>query len=146
MMNRLNLLKVAVLIFVASYANMSNAQCKLMVKGCLPKLAPYTNNSQMNSTVLRAGESAELEMTFYSGQEYRLFICSQEVLGKIGFKLMDMNKNVLFENKKDNINYFDFNVQATQQMIVEVSAPAGTNKDMVEAGCVSILVGFKDPK
>ena len=124
----------------------ADAQCKTFVKKqCLPKLSPFIHNGQMNSTVLLSGDNAELAMTFYSGQNYRILVCAQEVLGKVQFKLKDANNNVVFNSKdQGDVTSWDFNVATTQQLIVEVIVPpSDATNDIVPNGCVSIVVGFK---
>ena len=121
-------------------------QCKTFIKKqCLPNLAPYTSDGQLNNAQLAAGEMAELEFTFYSGQEYRIYVCAQEVLGTIQFKLMDSSHKELFNSKDSKNLYWDFHIETTQQLILEVSAPESKDA-IVPNGCVGVLIGFKDSK
>ncbi len=125
----------------------SNAQCKNFTKTtCLPNLEPYVHNGQLNSAVLGEGDIAELLLTFYSGQEYRINICGHPSLGKLIFQVFDTDKNLLFDNTKNNMsNTWDFKSNITQQLIVRVSVPEEKNRsEMNITGCVSILVGFKE--
>jgi hypothetical protein len=126
--------------------NSVNAQCKNFAKNkCLPNIAPYIHNGQMNGAIMMAGEKAELQMTFYSGQDYRLMVCAQPILGDVAFRLLDKNKKVVFNNKDHkNVSYWDFNVTSTQQMFLEIEVPESTSKHgMIPSGCVIVLVGFK---
>lgn len=112
-------------------------------KKCMPELAPYIHDGQFNVTTLAPGETAQMYMTFYSGQEYRILACADNaVLGdKVILRLRDASRNVIFDNTKhDYINWWVFNVKSSQQLIVEVTIPK--NGDLKTAGCVSILVGF----
>jgi len=123
------------------------SQCKgFTKKECVPQIKPFTYNGQLNMAVLNPGDVAELVVTFYKGQDYRLFVCSQENLGKIEFKLLDSERNTLFYNKDhDFVNYWDFHSNATQQLIVQVRVPQVEEEVAVAAsGCVSILIGFKE--
>ena len=129
------------------------SQCKGFAKRkCMPELKPFIHNGQLNSTTLMEGESAELVMTFHSGQQYRVMVCAQESLKKVGFKMMDMDRELLFNNEdQNNSDHWDFNVNATQQMIILVSVPKpGKHADanlpgsLVQSGCIALLVGFKD--
>ncbi|MCB0428748.1 MAG: hypothetical protein H6585_13805 [Flavobacteriales bacterium] len=126
------------------------AQCKAFTKKvCNPILSPYTHNGQLNSAILAEGETAELLLTFYAGQNYRVAVCAQEVIGDVEFRLMDANRNLIFDNTQhDMANSWDFNVKSTQQIIVEINVPkrseSGKAVSMVPTGCVSILVGFKE--
>jgi hypothetical protein len=127
-------------------ANTANAQCKSFAKSkCLPDLAPYIHNGQMNGATMMAGEKAELQMSFYAGQDYRLMVCAQPILGDVTFRLLDKNKKVVFNSKDHkNVSYWDFNVASTQQLILENDVPESNAKHgMVPSGCVNILVGFK---
>ena len=142
------LLNIAVLLFAfIAIASTANAQCKgFTKKNCLPQLEPYVYNGQLNSAVLNEGDVAELLLTFYGGQDYRIFICSQEVLGDIEFKLLDTDRNTIFDNnEQEKATHWDFSANSTQQLIVQVKVPEGEgSNDMVHSGCVSILIGFKE--
>jgi len=123
----------------------ASAQCKGFVKKQIPKLAPFIHNGQINSSVLLSGDHAELTLTFYSGQTYRIMVSAQETLGKVAFTMKDATKNVLFNSKEqNNAEYWDFTVESTQQLSIEVVVPdVDVPSGLVPSGCVSILVGFK---
>jgi hypothetical protein len=137
--------KIAPIIILALSINLStNAQCKSFTKDvCMPKLAPYVYNGQLNNAVLSEGDIAELMLVFYKGQDYRIVVCGEKQLGKINFKLKDANGKTVFTNTDHNmINHWDFNIKSTQQLTVEVSVPQTSKDKNYKSGCVSILVGF----
>ena len=121
------------------------AQCKGFVKKQIPKLSPFIHNGQVNSSVLLSGDEAELTLTFYSGQTYRILVSAQEVLGGVYFVMKDAGKAQLFSSKgQEKLGYWDFSVESTQQITVQVIVPnVDTPSGLVPSGCVSILVGFK---
>ena len=123
----------------------TNAQCKGFVKKQIPKLAPFIHNGQINSSVLLSGDHAELTLTFYSGQTYRIMVGSQETLGDVFFTMKDASKSQLFSSKEQGkFDYWDFTVESTQQLTIEVMVPdVDAPSGLVPSGCVSILVGFK---
>ena len=134
-------------VLILSLPLLVNAQCKgFTKKEFLPGLKPYVYNGQLNSAVLNEGDVAELLLTFYGGQDYRLYVCSQEALGNVEFKLLDTDRNPIFYNKDhDYVKFWDFKSNGTQQLIVQVRVPnSETQSDIVQSGCVSILVGFKE--
>ncbi|GIV27978.1 MAG: hypothetical protein KatS3mg027_1792 [Bacteroidia bacterium] len=95
---------VVATLFYLFVVNTTFAQCKSFAKSkCLPDLAPYIHNGQMNGATMMAGEKAELQMSFYAGQDYRLMVCAQPILGDVAFRLLDKNKKVVF-NSKDHKN------------------------------------------
>ncbi len=133
-------------IFIGLHSQ-ANAQCKTFTKDqCKPLLSPYIYNGQLNSAILNEGDFAELMLTFYSNQEYRIVVCAADELGDVNFRLLDMDGNEIFTNKDhDMINFWDFATNSTQQLVVEVSVPESTPEDKLRnSGCVSILVGFMD--
>ncbi len=125
-----------------------SAQCKTFTKNdCKPKLDPYIYNGQLNSAVLNEGDVAELMLTFYSNQDYRLVVCGVPELGKIMFRLVDNEGKEIFSNKDHNyVDTWDFHTNSTQQLTVEISVPETSTSQLAKTGCVSILVGFLDAK
>lgn len=145
-MKLLQILSLSALLFVGVGINESNAQCKSYAKrSCRPLLTPYLHNGQVNNAVLVPGDKAELLLTFFSGQEYRMIVCGMPVLGEVTYKVMDSDRNVIFESAKNkDKKYFDFKVASTQQLIVEINVPESKSiSDIVPEGCVSVLIGFK---
>ena len=137
-------------LFISLLAGMpteTQAQCKSFTKKtCLPNLEPYIYNGQLNSAVLSEGDVAELLLTFYGGQEYRISVCSHDLLGNVQFEIYDTEKNLIYDNSEYEFGEFwDFKSNSTQQLIVRVTVPQEDNKNgIVQQGCVSILVGFKE--
>ena len=121
-------------------------QCKTFTKDeCKPKLSPYIYNGQLNSAVLNEGDVAELMLTFYSNQDYRVLVCGATEFGPIEFKLKDPSGQVLFTNADHNmVDFWDFHTKSTQQLSIEVIVPQTSTGELYKSGCVSILVGFKD--
>ena len=136
---------VAIALFVFSSA--AQAQCKVFTKKkCIPYLPPYVNNGQYNGATLFEGESADLLMTFYSGQDYRLLVCAQDVFsGPVKYRVMDSDGTELYNNDKNPDQPWDFSVGYTQTLKVEIDVPASNSaSELVKSGCVSILIGFKE--
>lgn len=121
------------------------AQCnEYTKKECIPQLNPYTFNGQLNNAVLSQGETAELQLTFYKDQEYRILVKGEEQLGKIQFQLFDTEYNLLYDNAdEDHTNLWDFMVESTDDFIIRVLVPENMTKEEIESGCVSILIGFR---
>ena len=146
-----SLLKGMVLLVLFSSLTIgANAQCKRYTKKyCLPSLNPYMHNGQLTSAVLNPGDSADIEMTFNAGKEYRLLVCNQEQIGNVQFKVLDKSRKVLYKsNPKDANPSWDFKVDNTQQFIVQLVVPAmkkdNQKTNLVPNGCVALLVGFKE--
>lgn len=143
--NKMRFLTLTIFLVLLSPIFVS-AQCRgFTKKHCRPALSPYVHNGQMNSAILFPGDKADIMLTFYSGQKYRLLICGDEQLGEVTYRLLDVDRNEIYNSKGKGKNEFDFKVASTQKLIVEVNVPdSKTTHDMDYQGCVSILVGFSD--
>jgi hypothetical protein len=132
--------------FVFAYSGSVNAQCKAFAKKeCLPELGAYTHDGNYHAAVLVEGEEAELYKTFYSDMEYRVAIVGEDKLPAVEFRVLDVNKNVLYSNKdKDFASTWDFKLQSSQQLKIVVKV-SSFNKpgDTPASGCVAIMFGFK---
>ena len=143
-----NFLNPAKIILIGSLALLTSvnsfSQCKGFVKKQIPKLSPFIHNGQINSSVLLSGDHAELTLTFYSGQNYRILVTGQETLGNAYFVMRDASKTQIFSSKDQKSDFWDFTVESTQQLTIEVMVPdVDAPSGLVPSGCVSILVGFK---
>ncbi len=127
-------------------ATPTHAQCKAFAKNnCVPQLAPYKFNESFNAAQLAPGEEAEVNLTFSSGQEYRITVCTHPILGEVNWKLVDANNKIVFESLADEPKHsFDLKAGSTMQMKVVVWVPSKGKSEMVHVGCVAILVGFKE--
>ncbi len=130
------------------FTQLIQAQCKQFAKNkCLPQLAPYASSGQINTASFSEGEEAEMPLTFYEGNSYRVLVCAQEILGTVTFQLIDANKNVVFDNIKDGggKSFWDFASTGTQQYTLKIIVPKSEDKGhgLVHTGCLTILVGSK---
>ena len=139
-----NILKIVILLVLAFNAG-GFAQCNSFAKNkCMPKLKPYLNTQQLCNTVLLSGDKTQLSSTFYYGDEYRLLICAEEALGKIQLNIRDAQNNIIFTTKGYGVIMWDFSVESTQDLTLEIVTPPISAKETLDkSGCVSILLGFK---
>jgi hypothetical protein len=137
-------------LFVIAFILLSvdaHAQCKGFAKKiCKIELTPYIHDGNYHAAILTEGEEAELYKTFYSGQEYRIAICGSETLPDIEFKVVDANRNVLYDNTEKNLaRSWDFKLETSQQLKIAVKVPVSdAQSEYPESGCVAIMFGFKD--
>lgn len=140
---------LGLLILTLSFAatEKTNAQCKGFAKKvCRMELVPYIHDGNYHAAILTEGEEAELYKTFYSGQEYRIAICGADELPEIEFQIVDANRNVLFDNtKNDMARMWDFKLETSQQLKIVVKVPVSNiESEFPISGCVAIMFGFKD--
>ncbi len=124
-----------------------NSQCKNFAKKvCKSELMPYIHDGNFNAAILTEGEDAELYKTFYAGQNYRIHICASDALPDIEFQVLDVNRNVLYDNRKNNLaRVWDFKLESSQQLIISlrVKSSEGEEEELL-SGCVAIMFGIKE--
>jgi hypothetical protein len=143
---RNRLVRPAFLVAAVALSITASAQCRSFAKNkCVPELAPYKFNETFNAAQLAPGEEAEVSLTFYSGQDYRVMVCTHPILGEVNWKLVDENNKVIFESLADEPkHHFDLKAANTVPMKVVVWVPNKGSGAMVHVGCVAIMVGFKE--
>ena len=142
-----NLFSISLALILLLSVNFSQAQCRAFAKRkCLPTIEEdgFKFTGQMSNAVLLNGEKAELALTFNSGKTYRLMVCSKAILGDVTFKLLDNDRTLIYDSEGKDVNYFDFNVESTQQLILVITVPElDITHGIVHDGCVSIIQGYK---
>lgn len=112
-------------------------------KECLPKLKPYIPTEQTYTTTMLTGEKISIRMTFYYGDDNRVLICAEEDLGKIKLNLRNAANKVVFTTESYGTIQWDFNVENTQDMTLEIITQELKTGGMDKAGCVTVYVGFR---
>jgi len=140
---------LALLFLITSVSYNVSAQCKGFAKKiCKTELLPYIHDGNYHAAILSEGEEAELYKTFYSNQQYRIAVCSSDSASQIEFKVIDANRNVLYNNREHNLSRtWDFKLEASQQLKIVVKVPVSNRKKPdaeILSGCVAIMFGFKD--
>lgn len=132
-------------VFSLLTTNTAQAQCRSFTKrNCMTQLDGYMQNDNYNSAILIPGDEAELMLTFLAGQDYRLVVCSHPILGDIQFKILDASGAQLYDSEQasEERDYVDFQVQTTQQLLVQIAVPP-SDAAILHEGCVTVLVGSK---
>lgn len=132
-------------VFALLTTNTAQAQCRSFTKrNCMTQLDGYMQNDNYNSAILIPGDEAELMLTFLAGQDYRLVVCSHPILGDIQFKILDASGAQLYDSEQasEERDYVDFQVQSTQQLLVQIAVPP-SDAAILHEGCVTVLVGSK---
>lgn len=110
----------------------------------------WNYNAQSKSGLFGMGQVHKLRCVIYKGQDYRISVCCETVLGdKVNYKIFDgRTQELLFDNAAaENTQIFEFQSVSTRQLIIEVSVPQGaTEKDKhkaTDAACVGLLIENK---
>ena len=140
------LLSLSLLFFSFNFS----AQCKGIAKECKKNLGDgYMPTGQSSNTELVPGKKYQFVATFYSGQNYRIFACSDSSLGDLQLTIRNTRRQLFYDNHGDGSTLFDFKVSSTQQLIITLRAPENKaiNEDLntdEAKGCVAALVGYRN--
>lgn len=120
-------------------------QCRTFVKNnCGDALEGFIPGESFNAVKLFPGDAAEVEMTFYSEVDYRLLVCSHEVLGDVNFQLVDKDDEVIYDNAdREYSEFFDFRLEGTRTFSLKIKVPKQSDSSINPQGCVAILLGRK---
>ena len=133
--------------FVVSifFANNGYSQCISFARNIAkPQLAPFIHDGNYNATYMEEGESAELYKTFFEGEEYRLVVAAVESLPKPRIRILDDQRNVIFDNADHQFaQVWDFQAKTTGTLVVHIKVPDDKQKSNVSGGCIAILFGIK---
>ena len=109
-----------------------------------PLLQEFIHDGNYNATYMAEGESAELYKTFFEDEEYRLVVAAVDSLPPLHVRLMDDQRNVVFDNANhDFAMVWDFTAETTGTMIVYVKIPENEQGSQITGGCIAILFGVK---
>ena len=124
----------------------ADAQCKGFARRiCKLDLENFIHDGNYHAAVLTEGEEAELYKTFYSDHNYRIAICGSDVLPDIEFKVMDIQRNVLYTNRNNGYKTtWDFRLESSQQLMISLTVLRGNPGEEPSSGCVAILFGLSD--
>ncbi|MDR1667393.1 MAG: hypothetical protein LBS03_06870 [Bacteroidales bacterium] len=145
-MQRIFSIGMAVFLTILSFD--AAAQCKVFVKGtCIPVLTPYIHDGSYQAAIMSQGEEAEVYKTLFAGQQYRLYVCVEQIIPEVEFIVSDIHRNILFDSRKNgNIRQWDFRSDASQQIkvTVRIPEPKGSKPGSRVEGCVGVFFGLKE--
>ncbi len=140
-------LPVFLLLAAALFAGVpdkADGQCKGFARRiCRLDLEHYIHDGNYHAAILTEGEEAELYKTFYADQDYRIAICGSDLMADIQFRVMDIQRNVLYDNSdNDYKGTWDFRLESSQQLMIWLRVPSPNPGEEPESGCVAILFGL----
>ncbi|MFT6996789.1 MAG: hypothetical protein ACJAQ4_000532 [Cryomorphaceae bacterium] len=137
--------KLLIILFAAVQTSLAMGQCRTFVKNnCGDALEGFIPGESFNAVKLFPGDAAEVEMTFYSEVDYRLLVCSHEMLGDVNFQLVDKDGEVIYDNAdREYSEFFDFRLEGTRTFGLKIKVPEQTDSSINPQGCVAILLGRK---
>lgn len=112
-------------------------QCDKAMKISQETMKPFLANGQYLHAQSVAGKVQTMRATLYAGMRYRLVAYTDADGGKVLYRMLDSQNNTLFEGDSGNSNYWDFEVGATDNFVLQTRLSKGS-------GCVVLALGFDD--
>jgi hypothetical protein len=100
---------------------------------------------QSKSALFRQGQTSELRITVYGGEDYYIAVCAHRKFGDIRFRIMEDNeeKTLIFDNADDEMaESIIFSNDITRNLILEVSVPESKTSS-IEKRCVGVVIQFR---
>lgn len=109
--------------------------------------ADYTffYSRQSKSALFKRGQTSEMKVIAYGGEDYYIGVCAHRKFGKIEFKIMEDNESrtVIYDNTKDDYaQSVIFSNETTRNLIIEITVPPAKNNEN-DRRCVGVIIQFK---
>jgi hypothetical protein len=110
--------------------------------------ADYTffYSRQSKSTLFKAGQSTEIKIVAYTGEDYYVAVCAHRKFGNVRFRIIEDTpaRKVFYDNANDKYSEsITFSNDVTRNLIIEVSVPEGDPKDANDRRCVGVVIEFR---
>ena len=110
--------------------------------------ADYTffYSRQSKSALFRKGQSSELNIIGYGGEDYYISVCAHRKFGDIHFKIVEDSEDstLIYDNADyEYSNSVTFTNKATRNLLITVSVPEGNERGKIERRCVGVIVQFR---
>ncbi len=113
---------------------------------CLYADYTFFYSKQSKSALFRQGQTSELKIIAYSGEDYYISVCAHRKFGDIKFRIIEDNagRRVIYDNANDDYSEtVTFTNEVTRNLIIEVSVPEGDSKSSKDRRCVGVVIQFR---
>lgn len=110
--------------------------------------ADYTffYSRQSKSALFRQGQSSELSIIAYGGEDYYIAVCAHRKFGDLHIKIVEDSEDstLIYDNADyEYSKSVTFTNETTRNLLITVSVPAGNEKGKIERRCVGVIVQFR---
>lgn len=100
---------------------------------------------QSKSALFKQGQTSELRITVYGGEDYYIAICAHRKFGDLRFRIMEDNeeKTLIYDSAEDEMaESIIFSNDITRNLILEVSVPESKTSS-IDKRCVGVVIQFR---
>jgi hypothetical protein len=113
---------------------------------CLYADYTFFYSRQSKSSLFRQGQSSELKIIAYSGEDYYISVCAHRKFGDIQFKILEDTpaRKVIYDNASNAYSEnITFTNEVTRNLIIEVTVPEGDDRNSNDRRCVGVVIQFR---
>lgn len=113
---------------------------------CLYGDYSFFYSRQSKSALFRPGQTSELKIVAYSGEDYYVSVCAHRKFGDIRYRILEdtPEKKLIYDNADDDYaETIIFTNEVTRNLIIEVSVPKGDERDAKDRRCVGVVIQFR---
>ena len=113
---------------------------------CLYADYTFFYSRQSKSALFRQGQTSELKIVAYSGEDYYIAVCAHRKFGDIQFRILEDNadKTVIYDNADDEFSEsLTFSNEVTRNLIIQVTVPDTDVKGSNDRRCVGVVIQFR---
>ena len=113
---------------------------------CLYADYTFFYSRQSKSALFQHGQTSELKIIAYGGEDYYIAVCAHRKFGNIHVRILEdtPGRKVIYDNAdNDYSESVTFSNDITRNLIVEVSVPEGDPKENSDRRCVGVVIEFR---
>lgn len=113
---------------------------------CLYGDYTFFYSRQSKSALFQRGQTSELKIVTYAGEDYYVSVCAHRKFGDIHFRILEDTpaRQVIYDNATaDYAETIVFSNTVTRNLILEVSVPEGDESNAKERRCVGVVIQFR---
>ncbi|MBN1597756.1 MAG: hypothetical protein JW894_05640 [Bacteroidales bacterium] len=112
---------------------------------CLYADYTFFYSRQSKSALFKRGQTSELKIIAYSGEDYYVSVCAHRKFGNVRFRILEDNdqRMVIYDNaENDYAESVTFSNDITRNLIIEVSVLETEDKSN-DRRCVGVVIQFR---
>ncbi|MBN1952053.1 MAG: hypothetical protein JW801_12700 [Bacteroidales bacterium] len=113
---------------------------------CLYGDYTFYYSRQSKSALFKSGQTKELRITAYSGEDYYVAVCANHKFGDIRYRILEdtPERSLVYDNATDKYaESIIFSNDLTRNLVIEVSVPEADARREDEFRCVGVVIEYR---
>lgn len=113
---------------------------------CLYADYTFFYSRQSKSALFKQGQTSELNIVTYEGEDYYVSVCAHHKLGNVRFRILEdsESRTLIYDNASDNYTEsLIFTNTVSRTLVLEVSVPESDDAKNKDRRCVGVVIQFR---